>query len=58
MSEVDLPYFREIVKHIDVTRVQWRRSCREPKTMPSTLAAITDLGIPTSLVQAAAIDTF
>lgn len=49
LSEVDHPYLREIVSHVDIARVRWKISYRDK--LDELRARVASLGIPMDLVK-------
>lgn len=46
MAHVDVPYFKEIIKHLDLTQVKWRVSYYSDGEDLQKLAALLELGVP------------
>ncbi|MGN7986043.1 bacteriophage abortive infection AbiH family protein [Pedobacter sp. 22226] len=46
MSQVDIPYFAEIIKRLDLVRVKWRVSYYNEGEDAEKLAALLELGVP------------
>ena len=51
LAEVDLPYFQEIVKHIDKATVLWKVSYYNKKELLHHIAAFKKLGIDPALIK-------
>ncbi|MEQ7799767.1 bacteriophage abortive infection AbiH family protein [Pedobacter sp. ASV1-7] len=46
MADVDLPYFEEIIKHLNVSKVKWHVSYFKPEEYEQRLHTLISLGIP------------
>lgn len=50
MADVDLPYFEEIIKRLDQSKVKWRVSYYNADEKDEKLATLLELGIPKELI--------
>jgi len=51
MAEVDLPYFNEIVRHVDRTNVRWRISYYDSDQIPTRRQRVVSLGVSEALIE-------
>lgn len=50
LSPVDLPYFEEICRNIDITRVKWKVSCYNAEALANNQQVLKNLGVHSGLI--------
>jgi len=58
LSDIDLPYFQEIVKNIDLNTVKWRVSYHEIKDLQNHRQKLLELGIDSNLIDFSTLASF